>query len=62
MTKQAVAANRSSATPAGVYYVACSADGRVYKVTKGGGNTTLQSAASSSTTTSPAPIALQARA
>jgi hypothetical protein len=61
MTKQAVAANRSSATPAGVYYVACSADGRVYKVTKSAaGNTTLQSAAG--VTTSPAPIALQARA
>ena len=61
MTKQAIAANRSSATAPGVYYVACSADGRVYKVTKSAaGNTTLQSAAGA--TTSPAPIALQARA
>ena len=45
MTQQAVACNRSAA-PAGVYYVQADADGRVYKLTKGGGNTTLQSAAS----------------
>jgi pyruvate dehydrogenase E2 component (dihydrolipoyllysine-residue acetyltransferase) len=60
MTQQAVAANRSSATPPGVYYVSCATDGRVYKLTKSSsGNTTLQSAASSGATPT---VQLQARA